>query len=220
MPAAIFDMDGVLVDSYRPHWESWRITCAARGLPITEAVYAGLFGRSFRSFVEALCPRPLTEAEIQAWYDEKEELYRDIIERDFPAMDGASDLLAALRQAGFALAIGSSGPRGNVDCLLRHLPGADAFATTASGDDCRNAKPDPEVFLLAARRLGVPPRACVVIEDSLHGLEAARRAGMAAIALTGTCTVAELTPHADLVVTSLRDLTPPRIAALIASRKD
>lgn len=220
MPAIIFDMDGVLVDSYRPHWRSWQATCATRSLPITEAAYAGLFGRSFRSFVEALCPRPLTEAEIQAWYDEKEELYRDIIERDFPAMDGATDLLGRLAAAGFALAIGSSGPRGNVDCLLRHLPGAAAFAATVSGDDCRHAKPDPEVFLLAARHLGVAPRDCAVIEDSLHGLEAARRAGMASIALTGTCTAEVLSPHADLVVTSLRDLTPPRITALIAGRKD
>ena len=216
--AVIFDMDGVLVDSYRPHWHSWQETCAARGITLSEERYATLFGRSFRAFVDALVPDGLDEEAIRVWYDDKERRYRAIIERDFPAIDGAGELLEELHQAGFALAIASSGPRGNVDCVCRLLPGADHFACTVSGDDTATAKPDPEVFLRAAAGLGLPPGDCCVIEDSIHGLRAARAAGMASIALVGTEDVAALEPQADLVVASLRLCTPAAVAALIDRR--
>ncbi len=217
--AVLFDMDGVLVDSYEPHWVSWVESCAARGIAITPRQYDGLFGQSFRSFADALSTRPLSEAELGAWCHEKETRYRQAIEADFPAMAGASKLIRDLHAAGYAMGIASSGPRENVDCVLRLLPAAELFTATVSADDVRHAKPHPDVFLACATRLGVAPAACVVIEDSLHGLHAARAAGMQSVALVGTSQAEELADHADLVVDALRELTPAVMDALLANRQ-
>ena len=133
-------------------------------------------------------------------------------------MPGADALLAALRADGARLAIGSSGPPENVAVVMEHLAGARLFHATVTGGEVRHGKPDPEVFLLAAQRIGLPASACAVVEDSLAGLEAARRAGAAAIALTGTADRLALQPRADLVVDALAELSPARVRQLIASR--
>ncbi|MFW5882246.1 MAG: HAD family hydrolase [Planctomycetota bacterium] len=213
--AVIFDMDGVLIDSYTPHYRSWVATCEPRGVSIDPERYRRLFGRSFGAFVAALCPHVTDPAAIDAWHAEKEECYRAIIEADFPAMPGAAELVTALDTAGFLLAIGSSGARGNVDCLCRKLSQGHRFRATVSSDDTSEPKPHPEVFLRCATALEVAPTRCAVIEDSIHGLRAARSAGMAAVGLTGTCPRATLETEADLVVDALDELGPEPLAGLI-----
>jgi beta-phosphoglucomutase len=133
-------------------------------------------------------------------------------------MDGASDLIAALHQAGFAMAIGSSGPRENVELVWKALRRGDLIRAAVNGMDVTRGKPDPEIFLVAARKLGLAPGRCAVVEDAPVGLQAARRAGMAAIALTGTAPRDALAPHADLIVDSLRELSPASIVRLLTSR--
>lgn len=216
--AVIFDMDGVLVDSYEPHYISWADTCNIRGFPVTRENFARLFGRSFRAFAEALSTRPLTETEIQEWYEQKELRYREIIEQDFPEIDGAGDLIKSLHDSGFAIGVASSGPRGNVDCLLKHLTNAHCISATISADEVKFTKPHPDPFLRCASKLSVPPGNCTIIEDSIYGLQAGRTAGMATIALTGTSEEAELAKQADLVVHSLRELDANIIRKLASAR--
>lgn len=199
-------MDGVLVDSYEAHYISWSDSCNIRGFPVTRENFTRLFGRSFRAFADALSPRPLTEAELQDWYDQKESLYREIIEKDFPEIDGAGDLIANLHAAGFKIGVASSGPRGNVDCLLKYLTNAGYISATISANETIHTKPHPDPFLRCAAKLGVPPTNCAIIEDSIYGLQAGRAAGMATIALIGTSSEKELAIYADLVVKSLRNL--------------
>lgn len=206
--AAIFDMDGVLVDSIRPHYESTKATCDTRGFPLTEESFNNLFGRTFDDFAKAIAGDSLSPAAIKAWYWEKEALYRELIEEDFPAMDGAEELLQALAAAGYRLAIGSSGPRENVECVVRNLPGGHLFQQTVCGDEVKAGKPAPDVFLKAAEKLQVRPENCIVIEDSIHGLRAAKTAGMVGVGLTGTSNLLELKAEAALVVNTLRDLSP------------
>lgn len=206
--AIIFDMDGVLVDSYLPHFESTKVTCQRRGYPLTEPMFNDLFGRSFESFARAIAGDSITPAAIQAWYWEKEALYRQLITEDFPAMDGAPELLQSLADAGFHLAIGSSGPRENVAFVVEHLENANLFEETVCGDEVAQGKPAPDVFLLAAKKLGVAPERCVVVEDSIHGLSAAKTAGMSCVGVTGTASLLELKAKAALVVNTLWDLTP------------
>jgi len=213
--AVIFDMDGVLVDSYQPHYLSWASTCITRGFSMSPEQFSTLFGRSFRAFAEALSTKPLSETELQQWYDEKELRYREIIEQDFPEIDGVGDLVANLHDAGILMGIASSGPRSNVDCLLKYLSNAKRIITTVSADETKNCKPHPEPFLVCAEKLGVKPAQCVVIEDSIHGLQAARSAGMKAVGLAGTCSEKELTRYADLVIKSLRQLNYKVILNLI-----
>lgn len=212
--AVIFDLDGVLVDSYQAHYESWRRLAAEQGLDYSRAQFAATFGRTSRDILAHHWPRPLTEEQVAAADERKEALYRQLIRRDFPVMIGARELVRALHAASFALAVGSSAPPANVQVSLEGLGLKELFSAAVTGQDVTRGKPDPQVFLLAAQRLGVPPAGCAVVEDAPAGIEAARRAGMAAIALTGTAGREQLAA-ADLVVDRLDELNPPRIADLI-----
>ena len=213
----IFDMDGVLVDSYRAHFESWRRLAQAHGLDMTEEQFAATFGQTTREIIRRLWSEHLDDEDVARWDDEKEAYYRDVLAANFPEMVGAAELIASLHEAGFAMAIGSSGPPENVAVVMAHLRGAERIAATVDAMDVTRGKPDPEVFLMAAGKLGVEPRRCAVIEDAVAGVEAARRAGMAAFALTGTATREQLAA-ADLVVHSLRELAPEVVLELIAER--
>jgi HAD superfamily hydrolase (TIGR01509 family) len=131
-------------------------------------------------------------------------------------MDGAVELIDALDADGFLLAVGSSGPTENIDLCLERLARRERFAAVVTGADVTRGKPDPQVFLLAAERLGLPPASCCVVEDAAHGVEAACRAGMKAVALTGTAPRDRLA-DADLVVDQLRELSPAIFRRLLAA---
>jgi beta-phosphoglucomutase len=215
--AVIFDMDGVLVDSYHAHYESWKQLYDQLGVAYTEETFTVDFGRTSRDILRRTLGDGLTDERLSELDGRKEAIYRDILREAFPAMDGAGELIRSLAADGFRLAIGSSGPPENVALALERLPGAECFNATVTGADVTRGKPDPQVFLLAAERLGVPAASCTVVEDAIHGITAAQRAGMAAIALTGTLQRDELAA-ADAVVDSLRQLSAERIRALIATR--
>ena len=214
--AVIFDMDGVLVDSYQAHFESWKRLYGEVGIDYTEAAFAADFGRTSRDIVRRTLGDGLTDQRVSELDARKEAFYRDILRESFPAMEGASELIEALAEDGFRLAIGSSGPPENVALVLEQLAGAGRIGATVTGADVTRGKPDPQVFLIAAERLGVPAVGCAVVEDAAHGITAAKRAGMTAIALTGTLRHDELA-EADAVVDSLRQLSPERIRSLIAA---
>jgi len=215
--AVIFDVDGVLVDSYRAHFASWRQLYGELGLEYTEQAFAADFGRTSRDILRRTLNGALTDQRIGQLDERKEALFREILRRDFPAMDGAAELIDALAAAGYLLAVGSSAPLANITLSLEKLNRADKFSAIVTGADVTRGKPDPQVFQLAAKRLGLPAARCAVIEDAVHGIEAARRAGMASIALTGTAHRDEL-GGADLIVDSLRELSPAAIGELTENR--
>jgi beta-phosphoglucomutase len=218
----IFDMDGVLIDSYHAHFESWQRVAAEEGVTYTEKEFAWSFGRTSREIIKGTWGRPeYTEDQIRAIDARKEALFREIIRRDVPLMDGARDLLDEVRAAGFRVAVGSSAPPENVALVLEHLGGPHLFAAVVNGMDVQRGKPDPQVFLLAAERADVEPRRCVVIEDARPGIEAAQRAGMASVALVSTGRHEDdFSPvHPDLIVLSLCDLDPASLQALIDNRR-
>ncbi|MCX5685635.1 MAG: HAD family phosphatase [Planctomycetota bacterium] len=213
--AVIFDMDGVLINSYRAHLEAWQRMGAKLGYPVTEDAFIPTFGRVNREIFHHLWGDALNDQEIERWGEWKETAYREIITERFPGMEGAVDLLDSLKAAGFALAIGSSGPPENVAAALLGLRRETLFDAIVNGREVKEGKPHPEVFLKAAEKLGIEPRRCAVIEDSLAGLEAAARAGTTPIGITGTFPRERLAEKAALVVDSLRELTPENIAELI-----
>jgi len=217
----IFDMDGVLVDSYRAHFESWNRMLRPRGLEMTERQFADTFGWTSREIIPHFWPDSVRDEEIASMDAEKEAAYRQVIAEDFPEMDGAGELIASLYEAGAKLGVGSSGPPENVDAVMKLLPGADLFSATANGREVERGKPDPQVFLLCASKLSLAPERCAVVEDAPSGVEAARRAQMAAIAITGTAPRERLAQAgADLVVDSLCELTAQRVLELIDARAD
>jgi HAD superfamily hydrolase (TIGR01509 family) len=211
--AVIFDVDGVLIDSYQAHYKSWLEMFAEHGVSFTEAEFRKTFGRTSHDIIAALYGADLSADDIRVWDDRKEALYRDIIRENFPAIAGAVELLDNLHQAGFQLGVGSSGPPENIALTLEGLGRANLFDAIVTRIDVTRGKPDPQVFQIAGERLGRKPDQCVVVEDAPAGIEAANRAGMASVALTGTATRAELA-HARLIVDSLRELTPERLRDL------
>jgi len=212
--AVLFDMDGVLVDSFAAHRESWLEAASEAGVEMTAAQFAATFGRTSREIIRRFWGEGLDDAQMRAIDDRKEALYRERIREHFPIMDGAVELIDALVAAGFRLAVGSSGPPENVELSVRRLGRAGAFDAIVTGRDVARGKPDPEVFVLAAGRLGVPAGRCAVVEDAPAGIAAARAAAMASIAVLGTASRDALA-GARLIVSSLRELSPAVIEDLL-----
>ena len=216
--AVIFDVDGVLTDSYIPHYKSWQRMFGEIGVKFTDEQFRKTFGRTNRDIFAELYPgEEMTVERAQELGDQKERFYREIINENFIALPGAVELIDTLHAAGFKLAVGSSGPPENVKLTLQKLGRADRFDAMVTGADVTHGKPNPEVFLKAAERLGFSPQHCAVIEDAPQGIEAANAAGMTSIAVLGTTTREKLS-HAKLVVEGHHELTPERIAELIEGK--
>jgi beta-phosphoglucomutase len=211
----IFDMDGVLVDSYQAHLSAFQRMLANYDLEMSETQFASIFGRTNPDIFALLYPE-LKHDDYARLSEEKEAAYREIIADDFPQMDGAAELIEALHNAGAVLAIGSSGSLENIRTVLRMLPGGEHFRATTHANEITRGKPDPEVFLNAAGKIGLSPADCVVVEDAPTGVKAGKAAGCAVIGITGTVSRRDLA-EADLVVASLRDLTPAIFINLIRS---
>ncbi len=214
--AAIFDMDGVLVDSYHAHFESWLAMATPEGLHFTEAEFAPTFGRTSREIIATFWGEGrFNDEEIAALDDRKEAAFREIVEADFPTMPGAKELLGELRQAGFALAVGSSGPPENIALVLEKLDAGSLFDAVVTGMDVTRGKPDPQVFLIAAERLQVPRQRCAVIEDAPAGVAAANAAGMASVGFASTGRTRRSLAAAAMVVGSLGELSAKILRELI-----
>ncbi|MGE0761343.1 MAG: HAD family hydrolase [Pirellulaceae bacterium] len=213
--AVLFDVDGVLVDSYRAHYEGWLQVAPKWGFSITEDQFARSFGRTSREVVrDTFGMAHLSDDQIRQLDEEKEAAYRAIVAESFPAMEGAAELLADLRAAGVALGIGSSGPPANVAVVADRL-GWHWFGAVVTGADVVRGKPDPTVYLLGAERLGMAPQRCIVIEDAPAGIEAARNAGMCSVGLASTGRTRAELHAADLVLDSLRELSTDRLRSML-----
>lgn len=204
MPAALFDLDGTLIDTYDAHHAAWRTACAANGIELTPEMFDWSFGRTNPAIIRRFWadhgrPEP-TDAEIDTVAEEKEHDFRTQLDRRFPAMPGVPELLRGLRAAGWRIAIGTSAPQANLDLAVDRLGIAGLVDATVCGTEVSHGKPDPEVFLKAAERTGTAPGSCVVVEDAGAGIDAGKAGGMRTIGLVSTGrTHAELA-HADLVV--------------------
>jgi beta-phosphoglucomutase len=213
--AVIFDMDGVLVDSYQAHLAAFQRMLANYDLEMSEAQFSTIFGRTNPDIFALLYPE-LDRKDYARLSEEKEAAFREIIADNFPEMDGAAELIDALHGAGAILAIGSSGSPENVRTVLQMLPGGEHIKITTNAKEITHGKPDPEVFLNAAGKIGLASTACVVVEDAPAGVKAGKAAGCAVIGITGTVARRHL-EGADLVIESLRDLTPAIFIDLIRS---
>ena len=190
--AVIWDMDGVLIDSGPHHWQAWRETLSQEcRRELSQEEFARTFGLRNDLMLRTVFGRELPLETAERLAELKEARYRAIVlERGAPVLPGVVRLLGALQNAGWRQAVGSSAPRANIEVVMAETRLSRYFGALISAEDVARGKPDPEPFLKAAQRLGVPARRCVVVEDAPAGIEAARRAGMACIGL--------LTTHANL----------------------
>jgi len=204
----IFDLDGVLLSTDRFHFLAWKKLADRMGITFTEKDNERLRGVSRMESLEivlSLSEKPLTlsEEEKIALATEKNDCYREYLKTLTPAdvADEVRETLAELRKKGYPLAVGSSSK--NTRFILSQTELTDAFDAIADGNDIKNSKPDPEVFLKAAALIGTAPENCAVIEDAEAGLEAANRGGMLSVAYASAvdCPLGKVKLHkfSDLV---------------------
>ncbi len=184
---AIFDMDGVLVDNRDAHIHAFGIFTRRHGFDVTYDELMAIFGTTNEYLMPIILKNPdLSPAQIKAYGDEKEEIYRQVYADTIGPTPGLVPLLKGLKGKGVKLAVGSSGMIENVDFVLDKCGIREFFDVIVNGGMVTKGKPDPEIFSLAAELLELPPHEVVVFEDSFHGIEAARRAGMKVVALSTT----------------------------------
>lgn len=209
----IFDMDGVLVDSSRAHFEAWKWLGQQEGRPFSQEFFEQTFGMHNQQILPLWLQRPLPQPEIDRLALAKEARYRELAPDLMKPIEGVISLIQQLSHQGIPMAVGSSGPLPNIRLILQSLGIEGAFGALSTGEDVTHGKPDPEVFLVAGRRLGLPPGRCLVVEDAPQGVEAARRAGMSVLAITSSRPASELL--ADRVVDSFVGITPDQLRALL-----
>lgn len=207
----LWDLDGTLVDSTELHWIAWRDTMAAEGVPITRGMFEATFGWKNDPILRKWLGDDVAEARKARLAGVKERSYRAALRaQGLKPLPGARAWVERLRADGWRQAIASSAPRENIDAVLDVLDLGHDFEAIVSAEDVTAGKPDPQVFLLAAERLGVAPSSAIVVEDAEAGIEGARRAGMRSIGVNPTIALA-----ADIAVRSLDTLPDDTFSALL-----
>jgi beta-phosphoglucomutase len=209
--AVLWDLDGTLVDSAEFHWLSWRDTMAAEGVTITYQQFLDSFGQKNDRILPGWLGPGVDAERIRRVGDAKEAEYRRLAgAHGLTPLPGAASWVRRLRERGWQQAIASSAPRDNVAVMLGALALDGLFDAIVSAENVTRGKPDPQVFLAAGERLGVPRDRCIVVEDAAVGVQAARSAGMRCIGVSRTVVL-----DADLAVSSLLDLPDDAFDRLI-----
>jgi beta-phosphoglucomutase len=216
--AVIWDVDGTLVDTAELHFAAWLRTATEMGRPFSRDDFAATFGRRNPEIIRFLFRQDFTDAQVQDIGDRKENYYRSAAEAGVSLLPGVRELLEGFHSRGIRQAVGSSAPRGNLDLILRTTESRQYFDAIVGMEDTQRGKPDPQVFLVAAEKLGVPPARCVVLEDAVAGVQAAKAGGMKCVAVTfvGHHSEEKLRDGgADRVVKCFTEITADDVLALL-----
>lgn len=180
--AVIFDMDGVLIDTERISFNAFKEVLSGYNYEMSEAFYLTMIGRNIKSIKELMMDEYGSEFPFEEVYEKKVKIAVDTIERDGVIVKpGVHEIVNYLRENNFKIAVATSTRRERAHYLLEQVGIKDKVNYIICGDQVENSKPDPEIFLKAAKGLGIAPENCMVIEDSDAGILAASRAGMIGI---------------------------------------
>jgi len=213
LKAVIWDMDGVIADTAPFHFLAWQEVFRKRKIPYSREIFQQNFGRRNDVIIRSIVGESYTESEMDAILEEKEGLFRAKAAGKLKPIPGALDLIDELREYGVKVALGTSSPIENGQFVVRQLGIEDSFDAVVWGREVTEGKPSPQIFLLAAERLKVDPKNCAVIEDSMAGVAAAKRAGMKCLAVTNSHPGEKLA-EANLVVDSLEYVSVADVAGL------
>lgn len=201
----LFDNDGVLIDSSAFHWYSWQLLMQEDdSLKLTEEQFVEGFGKRNDLILKEAQPKA-SEKQRQQWAERKEELFRQSAQGKISLLPGMETFLKELKQKNIPRIIASSTPIENLRMYLKQTVLGNYFTQFVSAEEVPHGKPHPDVFLEAAKRLGLPPSSCIVIEDAPAGIEAGKKAGCYVIALETTHSKESLT-YADLIYPSAHSL--------------
>lgn len=211
---AVFDLDGTLVDNIRFHKQAFQKQAERLGLLMDDATFQKYNGLKNSDIIPALLGRALSLEELTELADEKESLYRDLFGPVLAAHRGAQALIERLRARGIKLAVASSAPPANRKMVLDGLAWNERFDAVVASEGLPG-KPAPDVFLEAARRLGVAPEACVAFEDAVNGIQAAKAAGMLVVGVTTNVSAEELLAAGARYAIADFETLPPEIEVLL-----
>ena len=214
LEAVIWDMDGVIVDSELSHFISWREVFRKENIQISEDKLRETFGMTSPQVVREILGQDVSQEHAQEISREKEKIFRSLIKEEAEFLPSVEEWLQKFKESGILQALASSGSQKNIDSVLNALDARRFFEKVVSGMGMPS-KPAPDVFLLAAEKLGVVPGNCLVIEDSIAGVSAAKSAGMKCLAVTTTNTAGKL-GKADLILDSLEMLTQEKLKGLFS----
>ena len=180
-------MDGVITDNNPYHEQAWAEFCRSHGIRLTEdEVHKYIFGRVARDTLEYVFKRELSAEEINNYVSQKEKIYRKLYEPHIKPVKGLIKLLGTLKSKGFMLAVATSAPPGNVEFMFDHIPVKNFFDVVLNGESIQTGKPDPEIYYMAIRMLGLTSPECIIFEDSIPGIKAALAAGALVIGVATT----------------------------------
>ena len=211
-------MDGTIVNSLPFHKLAWIETFAKRGKDFTDDDFKWANGRRNDEIIPHFMGQNMSAKEVNIIANEKEAAFRRFVKNNIKALPGAVELIQSLATAKIQLALVSSTPKENIELITETLGIKKYFTLFINGDDVKEGKPSPQAFLLAAKKLGVEPKNCVVMEDAVVGVQAAKRAGMYCIAVTNTYP-REAIGEADIIVNSLEEIIVKTIEGLFDSPK-
>lgn len=214
IPGALFDWDGVIIDSSAQHEKSWRRLAEEIGKPLPPDHFVRGFGMKNQAIIPQILRWTDDPGEIDAYSLRKESLYRDIIRAEgIRPLPGVIELLRMLDERGAACAVASSTHRENIEVVFDAIGVRPFFHAVVSAEDVGRGKPDPEVFLKSAGKIGCPPEHCLVFEDAQVGIEAGLAAGARVVAVATTNPL-EALGQAHLAVRSLADCRWEDLVAL------
>jgi len=216
---AIFDMDGVLMNNNPWHIQAWITFAEKYGLSITPEEVETHFGNTNRDYLTFLFGKELPPDEMEKMAEEKEQIYRSLCEKYIQPLNGLIRFLEELKKYHFGIALATGGPLSNVQFVMDKLKTGHLFDVYVYDSMVKRGKPDPELFLKAAELLGADPRNCVVFEDSVHGIEAARRASMLPVGIN-TSGNREKLKNASLVVNDFSEINAEKILEMFNHRKN
>ena len=209
--AVIWDVDGTLVDTAELHFQAWQALMDQIGKVFTRADFAATFGLRNADILDKLFGTQLSDEKLAELGERKESIYRAAArQHGVTLLPGVRALLEGLHAAGFKQAIGSSAPRENINLILKSTKMDSSFETIVSVEEIQRGKPDPQIFQIAADKLAMAYDQCLVVEDAVAGVQAAKAAGMKCIAVRfgGHHSAAALAQAgADLIVKSLEGVS-------------
>lgn len=213
---ALFDWDGVVIDSSNQHERSWEMLAREIGKPLPEDHFRRGFGMKNQLIIPQILQWTDDPDEIHQHSLRKEALYREIIAREgIKPLPGVVALLGMLKERGVPCAVGSSTHRENIEVIFDSIGIRDCFQAVITAEDVSHGKPDPEVFVKSAEKIGVAPGNCVVFEDAHVGIEAALAAGSKVVAVATTHEIGEL-GQAHFAVRSLEEVDWDRFSGLFS----
>ncbi len=206
LEAILWDLDGVIADTGDYHYRAWGDIFKEKGATFTREDFMRHFGQRHDTIIKFALGDDIPPEEFEAITERKQREYRRIVAGNIKPLPGAIELIKSLNAHHIKTAIASSAPLENIEIIIRGLGIEECFQAVACGTEVSEGKPSPQIFLLAAKKLGVEPGNCVVIEDAIAGVAAAKEAGMKCIAVTNSHPISSL-KKADLIVASLERVT-------------